>query len=91
MKNAIECEPLPKNEFPKYGVVNIEINKNALLSWLWNNLDVAKVVNVVSPNSVNRVLGLYVLELLSKYKDDVGDETLQKKLKAHHFINASRH
>lgn len=90
-KFAIECEPLPKNEFPKYGVVNIEINKKALLSWLWNNLDVAKVVNVVSPSSVNRELGLYILRLLSKYQDDVGDETIQKKLKAHHFINPRRH
>lgn len=89
-KYAIECEPLLEDIFPRYGVVNIEINKNALVSWLWNNPDIAEVVNVVSPESVNKELGHNILGLLLKYQDDVGDETIHRALKVHHFYNPRR-
>lgn len=79
-KYAIECEPLPKRDPPTYAVVNIEINKQALLTWLWNNPDVANLINVVSPNSINEELGNRALRLLLKYRKAVGYERIQKTL-----------
>ncbi len=90
-KYAIECEELPKNVYPRFGVVNIEVNKNALISWLWNNPDVAEIVNVVSPKSVNEELSQCVLAWLTKYQCDVGDEKIQRALKHGFFSHRRRH
>ena len=79
-KYAIECDPLPEGVRPTYAVVNIEINKQALLTWLWNNPDVANLINVVSPNSINEELGNRALRLLLKYRKAVGYERIQKTL-----------
>ena len=82
-KYAIECEALPKNASPRYGVVNIEINKSAFLDWIWNNPEIAKAIAVVTPDSVDRELGERALRLLLKYQKTLGDEYIQEALKKH--------
>lgn len=80
-KYAIECEPLPEDVNPRFGVVNIEINRRALLTWLWNNPEIAKHVVVISPDSINSELGNCALRLLLRYREAVGDENIEKALK----------
>ena len=78
-KFAIECEGYDGG-YPRFGVVNLMINKNALVSWLYNNPNVADVVDVVSPASVNSLLGNRFLGMFLKYQDEVGKETVEKAL-----------
>lgn len=89
-KYAIECEEFDGNGCPRYGVVNLMINKNALVSWLFNNPNVADVVDVVSPDSINSLLGNRFLGMFLKYQDEVGEETIEKALKTGKY-NRSRY
>ena len=89
-KYAIECEPIKDSSFPVYGVVNLVVNKNAFVSWLYENPDIADVVNVVSPRTINTELGHHFLGLMLKYHDDIGEETIQKAIKVQHFYHPRR-
>lgn len=86
-KYAIECERISENDHPLYAVVNIEINKEALLTWLWNNPDVANLINVVSPYSINEQLGTRALRLLLKYREALGDENIENALRRNHLFD----
>lgn len=89
-KFAIKCEPLSDVKTPKFGVVNIEINKNALISWILKNPEVAQAITVVSPYSVNKTLGDYALRMLLKYEDAVGYEKIQRATKVRHDYRWTR-
>lgn len=86
-KYAVECEPLSEKARPTYAVVNIEINKEALLTWLWNNPDVANLINVVSPYSINEQLGTRALRLLLKYREALGDENIENALRRNRLFD----
>lgn len=77
---AIKCEKYEGDGNPKFGVVNITINRNALVSWLFNNPSIADVIDVVAPISINSLLGNRFLEILLKYQDDIGKETIIKAM-----------
>lgn len=66
---AIECDPLSENETPLYGVVNILINGKAFKAWLYNNPNIAEVVDVVSPWHINVGLSLLHFKMYEKYKE----------------------
>ena len=85
---AIECEPIEES-FSNCGlaVVNIEINRQALVSWLENNPSVARVVDVVSPRSVNEEVGNYYLDVLLCYQRTLGRDNIIKEMNKSEFLN----
>ena len=83
---AIKCEPsknAPTNF--DYAVVNIEINRNALVTWLENNPSIAGLVDVVSPRSVNEEVGNYYLNLLLRYQHTIGRDKIINRLNESDF------
>ena len=78
---AISYEALPRDQVGKYCVVNMVINKTALINWLKENPEVAYAVNVVSPKSVNTTLGERFLSAYAKYQDDVSEESFERILR----------
>lgn len=69
-KYAIECEKCNDDEkHPKYGVVNITINRNAFISWLFHNPNIIDIVRVISPNSINYFLAHRYEALAMKHLD----------------------
>lgn len=83
---AITCEP---SEQPPsrldYAVVNIEINRNALVTWLENNPSIAELVDVVSPRSINEEVGNYYLNLLLRYQYTLGRDEILNRLNSSDF------
>lgn len=75
---AIKSETLEGIDSPHgfFAVVNIEVSKNALVSWLENNPSIAKVVDVVSPRSVNEEVGEYYLSVLLRYQHTLGRDKI---------------
>ena len=89
---AIECKPIEESQSNRgLAVVNIEINKNALVSWLENNPSIAKVVDVVSPSSVNEEVGNYYINILLSYQLSIGKEKIIKKLDKSEFLSHDLH
>lgn len=85
---AIECKPIAESQSTRgIAVVNIEINRNALVSWLENNPSIAKVVDVISPSSVNEEVGNYYLDILLSYQHSIGKERIIKKLDKSEFLS----
>ena len=83
---AIKCEPsenAPTNF--DYAVVNIEINRHALVTWLENNPSIAGLVDVVSPRSVNEEVGNYYLNLLLRYQHTIGRDKIINRLNESDF------
>ena len=78
---AIKCNQV-EDENPKYGVVNVTINKNAFISWLYNNPNIADVIEVVAPKSINENLAHYFLGMLMKYSDYISEEMVNKAITA---------
>src|SRR5574344_796226 len=74
---SITCEPMLENQPPRYGVVNMIINKKAFINWLYSNPNIAKVVNVVEPINVNVTLANKYLMLFKKYQNAISDENLK--------------
>ena len=83
---AIKCEP-SKNAQTNfdYAVVNIEINRHALVTWLENNPSIAGLVDVVSPRSVNEEVGNYYLNLLLRYQHTIGRDKILNRLNESDF------
>lgn len=77
----MECEECDENEtHPRYGVVNITINKSALTSWLFNNPDIAHIVNVIFPDSINYFLA-HRYEALAMKHLDLYEKGVNRKIK----------
>lgn len=74
---AIVCESMSGDQTPRYGVVNMTINKNAFINWIYSNPNVAMLVNVVAPIDVNAYLANHYLMLFQKYQNAISDENLK--------------
>ncbi len=83
-KYRIECEPLQEGERPRFGVVNIVINRNALVDWICANPSIAQVIDVVSPSAVNEQVGIRFFRIFARYMDDIKDEAINEELKYIH-------
>ena len=83
-KYRIECEPLQEGERPRFGVVNIVINRNALVDWICANPSIAQVIDVVSPSAVNEQVGIRFFRIFARYMDDIKDEAFNEELKYIH-------
>ena len=85
---AINCEPVPDGESAKYGVVNITINRKAFLEWLCTSPDIALVIDVVAPKSLNKQLAMHHLGMFLKYKDYMEEDTIEAALKTGKFLRS---
>lgn len=71
----IVTEEPQKNEYPKYGLVNISVDNNSFKSWLLSDphgdgsVCIADMVRIIKPLSLNEVLANYFSEKLLKRVD----------------------
>jgi len=75
---------LKDGEKPKYGVVNMILNKRALQSWLISDphgdgyVNIASMIHIVSPDFIKRDLASYYFVNLSRFSEYLGEKLKER-------------
>lgn len=84
MVDVIVPTPLKKDEVPKYGVVNLAMNRNGFFGWL--NIDphndgrrfISDMITIVYPSMYNRDLGRLYLDHFKRYLSYFSKEQIER-------------